>query len=340
MNQTRPATVLMGECATASDSLPDSRNRRGMRASLLLMTDAMIRTQKLTRRFGQRTALDQLELAVEAGSVFAFLGPNGAGKTTTIRLLLGLLRPTSGAAYLFGESIIRARLRILKRVGALVEAPAAYPHLTGAENLRHACLLKDVARSDIARVLDIVRLAADAGRLVKTYSLGMKQRLGLAQALLGASELVLLDEPTNGLDPAGIQEMRLLLRELPAAHGVTVFLSSHLLAEVDQVATHVGIIRQGRLQFQGSLAELRAQRQSTLRIGLRRAAEAAGLLRRQGFEVALEQPDHLTLGAPDAALAARLNHLLVERGYDVFSLEIVQPTLEQMFLDLTQEVPA
>ncbi|MGJ5816905.1 ATP-binding cassette domain-containing protein [Paludibaculum fermentans] len=296
----------------------------------------MIQTEGLTRRFGDRIAVNSLSLQVPAGSVFGFLGPNGAGKTTTIRLLLGLLRAHSGEVRIFGESSTSQRLSVLKRIGALVEAPSLYPHLTGIENLRHTCLLKQVASTDIPRVLRVVDLASDGGRLVKTYSLGMKQRLALAMALLGQPELVILDEPTNGLDPAGIQEMRHLLRDMPVSHGISVFLSSHLLGEVDQIASHIGIIAAGKLQFQGSPEELRARRQGSLRIGLDRPEIAAELLRQQGWPAVARERSSVELPALDQDSVVRINRFLVERGFAVYLITGHQPTLEEMFLDLTQ----
>ena len=299
-----------------------------------MMQDAIISTRGLTRHFGGRPAVDSLDLDVPAGSVYGFLGPNGAGKTTTIRMLLGLLRPTAGRLALFGREGNGPDNR--RRIGALVEAPSLYPHLTAEENLRHTCILKGIPRRDMARVLAVVGLAGDARRLVKTFSLGMKQRLGLASALLGSPELVILDEPTNGLDPAGIQEMRYLLRDMPAAHGITVFLSSHLLAEVEQIAGEIGIIAAGRLQFQGTPAELRSRRRGWLRIGIDRPAVAAQLLQQQGFEAEEELPDTLRLPACDGRQAAAINRLLVERGFAVHAISLAQPSLEEMFLDVTQ----
>lgn len=301
-----------------------------------MMDESVIRTTALTRRFGQRNAVDLLDLDVPPGAVYGFLGPNGAGKTTTIRLLLGLLHPTAGTVHLFGTPLSTHRLSLLRRLGALVEAPSAYPHLTGEENLRHSCLLKDVPRRDIARVLGIVRLAADAHRAVKEYSLGMKQRLGLAQALLGQPKLIILDEPTNGLDPAGIQEMRHLLRDMPAAHGITVFLSSHLLNEVEQIATHVGIVCEGRLRFQGSPHELRTRQKTQLRIGVDRPVAAADLLRSQGSDATAQEPSTVVIRPSTPDTAARMNRFLVERGFSVHSLIHEQPTLEELFLDLTK----
>ena len=206
------------------------------------MTELAITTFRLTRRFGDLTAVADLDLQVPGGSVYGFLGPNGAGKTTTIRLLLGLIRPNAGEVRLFGQSLRDGRMTLLRRVGALVETPSLYPHLTGRENLEVTRRLLDARQEQINRALAIVKLEQDAHRRVAHYSSGMRQRLGLALALLGEPELLILDEPTNGLDPAGIREMRDLICRLPEEHGVTVFLSSHLLNEVEQVATHIGII--------------------------------------------------------------------------------------------------
>jgi len=300
------------------------------------MHDAVIETGALCRRFGDKLVVQDLNLEVPAGSVYGFLGPNGAGKTTTIRMLLGLLRPSGGNISLFGRPA-EERTQ-LARIGALVEAPSLYPHLTGDENLRHACLLKNVPRRDISRVLSIVGLENDGRRLVKTYSLGMKQRLGLAEALLGGPELVILDEPTNGLDPAGIQEMRHLLRDMPVTHGITVFLSSHLLGEVEQMASLIGIIAAGRCQFQGTPEELCARRKGSLRIGVDRAQVAVQMLSQQGYEAAHDPAGFLVLPAADHAAAASINRLLVERGFAVHSISHEQPTLEEMFLDLTQSL--
>ena len=297
------------------------------------MDDAVIETDSLYRRFGEREVVQGLDIRVPAGSVYGFLGPNGAGKTTTIRMLLGLLRPTSGSIRLFGRPA--GDRSLLRRIGALVEAPSLYPHLTGEENLRHACLLKNVPRRDISRVLEIVDMQGAAARLVRNCSLGMKQRLGLAQALLGAPELVILDEPTNGLDPAGIHEMRHLLRSMPAANGVTVFLSSHLLGEVQQIADRIAIVAGGRLEFEGAPEELCARRHAVLRIGVDRPGPAAETLLRHGYAPRAGSAGSLTLPDCDPETAARINRLLVESGHAVHSLVSEQASLEKMFLELT-----
>jgi ABC-2 type transport system ATP-binding protein len=236
-----------------------------------------IETSGLTRRFEARIAVDELNLRVPQAGVYGFLGPNGAGKTTTIRMLLGLIRPTAGAVRLFGAPLAANRPSLMKRVGALVQTPSLYPHLTGQENLEVTRRLLGARKELIERALAIVKLSEDAPRRVREYSLGMRQRLGLALALLNEPELLILDEPTNGLDPAGIHEMRDLIRRLPAEFGITVFLSSHLLNEIEQVAGCIGIINQGRLLFQGTLAELQAERQEHVTIGVERPAAGSDL---------------------------------------------------------------
>jgi ABC-2 type transport system ATP-binding protein len=299
------------------------------------MIETVIETEALGRRFGDREVVRALNVHVPAGSVYGFLGPNGAGKSTTIRMLLGLLRPTTGSIRLFGQPA--GERALLRRIGALVESPSLYPHLTGEENLRHACLLKNVPFKDIARVLAIVGLASAAGRLVRQYSLGMKQRLGLAQALLGKPDLIVLDEPTNGLDPAGIHEMRHLLRDMPATHGITVFLSSHLLSEVEQIASRIGIISEGRLRFQGTPRELHAQHRGVLRIGVDRPGVAVETLREHGYAATVESPGSIVLSSCEAETAAELNALLVGRGLRVHAIACEQESLESIFLELTCE---
>src|SRR5512136_1765880 len=227
------------------------------------MEHYVLQTFGLTRRFGSLVAVDQIDLHVPQGSVYSFLGPNGAGKTTTIRMLLGLIRPHSGKVMVFGDALDKDRLSILKRVGSLVESPSLYPHLTGRENLEVIRRMRGGARAQIDRALSIVRMTQDAHRLAGHYSTGMRQRLGLAVALLNEPELLILDEPTNGLDPAGIHEIRQLICDLPQQSGVTVFVSSHLLNEVEQMAmlverAHIGIIDRGELIFEGTPDQLRA----------------------------------------------------------------------------------
>jgi ABC-2 type transport system ATP-binding protein len=299
------------------------------------MQTTIIETRALTRHFKDRLAVDAVNLWVPSGGVYGFLGPNGAGKTTTIRMLLGLTRPDAGDIRLFDTLLAANRQRLLQWVGALVETPSLYPHLTGRENLEVTRRLLGAARSLIDRALDIVKLTADAQRCVREYSLGMRQRLGLALALLNQPKLLILDEPTNGLDPAGIHEMRDLLRRLPAEFGITVFLSSHLLSEVEQIASHIGIIHAGRLLFQGALAELQAQQQAQLTIGVTAPEQAARCLTKAGWAAQRREDGMLIVAADSPGAAAQLNHLLVSQGIEVFHLARRSLSLEDIFLTLT-----
>jgi len=224
----------------------------------------VIETTLLTRTFGARVAVDRVNLRVPAGVIYGFLGPNGAGKTTTIRMLLGLTRPTSGSVRLFGETFSRERRKLLQEVGALVEEPSLYPHLTGRENLEIIRRLRNRSRQDVDALLQQFEFASAARDVVATYSSGMRQTLGLAAACLGQPRLLILDEPTNGLDPGATRKLRALLRGQVERHGVTVFVSSHILGEVEQLADWVGIIDHGRLLFQGTLTSLRGARPGSL----------------------------------------------------------------------------
>ncbi|WP_374694050.1 ABC transporter ATP-binding protein [Cellulomonas fimi] len=302
-----------------------------------------VRTEGLTKRFrGGQVAVDDLALRVPRGAVYGFLGPNGSGKTTTIRMLLGLVRPTAGAAWLLDAPVPEASASVLPRVGALVEGPAFHPYLSGRDNLARleaADATADPRTADrrAAEALDRVGLGAAADKRYRQYSLGMKQRLGLAAALLRPRDLLVLDEPTNGLDPQGTREVRHLVRELADA-GTTVLVSSHLLAEIEQVCTHVGIMRAGRMVLQGDRSVLVARGASRLRVttttGL--AGTAARVLDTLGLdEVAVDglQVDAL-LGdtAPERVSAA-----LVAAGVDLVGFEVRHPSLEEIFVELTGE---
>ncbi len=304
------------------------------------MNPTAFETVGLSRSFGKLIAVNDVNLKVEAGSVFGFLGPNGAGKTTTIRMLLGLIKPDHGEVRMFGENLSLNRLGILRRVGSLVETPSLYNHLTGFENLEVTRRLLGCPRENIERALEIVKLTDAARRLVREYSLGMRQRLGLALALLNRPEILILDEPTNGLDPAGIREMRALLKQLPAQFGITVFLSSHLLSEVEQLASHVGIIHQGTLLFQGPLTELHAHQHERLVLEVNRPAVAMELLTKQGWHVQQEENNRLAVSSHGQKDAASINTLLVREGLEVFHLSRQQPSLEETFFQLTDEPTA
>lgn len=301
------------------------------------MKELAIETSRLTRRYGNLCAVNTLNLEVPRRSIYGFLGPNGAGKTTTIRMLLGLIQPDEGEVTLLGEPFKKHRLSLLKRVGALVENPSLYLHLTGRENLEVTRRLRGVEPKQISRVLSIVNLEKDADRKTREYSLGMRQRLGLALALLSEPDLLILDEPTNGLDPAGIHEMRELLRRLPDEHQITIFLSSHLLSEVEQIATHLGIVQSGKLLFQGPLETLQAQRQVCVAMEVNQPELASELLRKAGWTVQSRENQRLNITAGSREDAVAVNKLVVNQGIEVFYLSLERPTLEETFLNMTRE---
>lgn len=299
------------------------------------MPDYAIKTMSLSRRFGGIIAVDKLDLHVPQGSIYGFLGPNGSGKTTTIRMLIGLIHADEGHVHIFNLDLKKQRLAALEQIGALVELPSLYAHLTGWENLEITRRLVNVNLSHINRVLDIVDLKADASRLVRGYSLGMRQRLALALALLREPKLLILDEPTNGLDPAGIHEMRNLIRSLPGEHGITVFISSHLLSEVEQMATDVGIIHSGKLLFQGPLPELQTRQLEQIVIETNKPEDAIHILQAAGWAVTSRQDGRLEVTGQPATKAAQINATLVSAGLDVFALHHNRPSLEEMFLNFT-----
>ncbi|MGI8869214.1 MAG: ABC transporter ATP-binding protein [Mycobacteriales bacterium] len=302
-----------------------------------------IETTGLTKRFrGGQVAVDHLNLRVPHGAVYGFLGPNGSGKTTTIRMLLGLISATEGSHELFGTPMTGRSWSLLSHVGALVEGPAAYGHLSGAANLarydagdRTADPVTAKARIDVA--LERVGLTAARGKKVRNYSLGMKQRLGIAAALLQPRRLLVLDEPTNGLDPQGTREVRTLVGSL-ADDGTTVLVSSHLLAEVEQMCTHVGVMHAGRLLKQGSLDEMRAGQQASVRITTPDPARAVEVLSRLGFGHVLRQGSEISAPYDGVAIVPeKVNAALVQAGVGVRALAVDEPTLEDMFVALTGE---
>ncbi|HSR32619.1 MAG TPA: ATP-binding cassette domain-containing protein, partial [Anaerolineae bacterium] len=288
-------------------------------------------------RFGKLMAVDSVALQVPRGSVYGFLGPNGAGKTTTIRMLLGLIRPDAGGIRVFGNRLHSDRMATLRRVGALVESPSLYPNLTGRENLEVTRGLLGGRKEQIEHVLHLVHLEDAAERLVRGYSNGMRQRLGLAMALLNWPEMLILDEPTNGLDPAGIQEMRALIGRLPEEYGVTVFLSSHLLAEVEQVATHIGIIQKGSLRFQGRLEDLHSQMEAHVVLGVDQPQKAQALLAQAGWVPHGNGNARISVTANGRSDAAMINAQLVQSGVNVYHLNLERPTLEEIFITLTND---
>lgn len=302
------------------------------------MTVYAITTAALTRHFDDVTAVDGVNLKVPQGSVYGFLGPNGAGKTTTIRMLLGLISPHAGEVQLFDMPLRKHRVALLRRVGALVEGPSLYPHLTGRENLEVTRRLVSATRAQRERVLNMVCMEEVASRLVKTYSMGMRQRLALALALLSGPELLILDEPTNGLDPAGIHEIRELICRLPQEYNVTVFISSHMLSEIEQVATHIGIIQKGQLSFQGTLEDLHAQMEDHVVLEVDHPKQAKTLLSQAGWHISSNGSQRVTVAVNGKSDAAMINKVLVTGGVNVHHLNLTRPTLEDIFLQLTQEV--
>ncbi|MGW7367072.1 ATP-binding cassette domain-containing protein [Streptomyces sp. NPDC054841] len=307
------------------------------------MTEAVvIETRGLTKRYrGGHLAVDRLDLAVPAGSVFGFLGPNGSGKTTTIRMLMGLIEPTSGTATVLGAPMPRASRTVLPKVGALIEGPALYGYLSGRDNLVRFDSADPAAdprtrRARVAAALDRVGLGAAASRKAKAYSLGMKQRLGLAAALLQPRSLLVLDEPTNGLDPQGMREIRALIREL-AADGTTVFLSSHLLDEVEQVCTHAAVMNRGTLIAQGRVAELAAQTRGRLSVTTPDPADAARVLKELGVTGLTVTEDRVTGDPPAGAEPADINAALVRADVRVRAFGQERASLEDAFVAMTGE---
>lgn len=297
----------------------------------------VIETKALCKQYGPHTAVDHVELHVPQGCVYGFIGPNGAGKSTTMKMLLGLIHPTAGRVRLLGQELTeKSRLPLLRQTGSLIESPAGYLHLTAQENLEIVADLKGVPHKDIGRVLDIVHLTQDRNRRVGQYSLGMKQRLGIAMALLGSPKLLILDEPTNGLDPAGIQEMRALIRNMPAATGATVLISSHLLGEMEQMVEQVGIIDHGHILFEGPLTELQRHSRGNVTLRLLDPAKAAPILRANGL-TARSDSCVVTLPPLQDALLADLVQKLAACGAGVVELTPRTKTLEEIFLSLTSE---
>lgn len=297
---------------------------------------SIISTSHLSKKYGSVLRVNDLDLRVPEGCIYGFLGPNGAGKSTTLKMILGLVRPTAGDIAVFGEPMTRRnRLAILKQVGSLIESPSYYGHLSGEENLRIVQTMRGVPAKNIREVLEIVRLTDAKDKRAAHYSLGMKQRLGLAAALLGYPRLLILDEPTNGLDPAGIQEMRELIKELPQRFGMTVVVSSHLLAEIDQMADHVGIIREGELVFQDSLTALHSRSKHHLALRTTDNLHAQQVLRERHLHVSEGEDGYLVLPLLNDDTTAALAELLVTNSIGVLRLEERQKSLEDIFLELT-----
>jgi|TARA_B110000908_G_scaffold55802_1_gene67996 ABC-type multidrug transport system ATPase subunit len=300
-----------------------------------------IKTSSLTKQFGSQKAVSSIDLSVPKGSVFGFLGPNGSGKTTTIRMILGLAAASKGEIELLGHPIPKGLEHALPKVGALVEGPAFYPYMSGRNNLiridsadRNSTASTRKQRVDAA--LERVGLTNAAKKKVHAYSLGMKQRLGLANALLKPREILILDEPTNGLDPQGTREVRNLIRSL-AAEGITIFVSSHLLSEIEQLCSHLAVMTAGKIVAQGSLAELRNESQTRLVLKADRIDELVDLLKTQGLTKLSLKPDRVVAPVPSDFDVAGLNQILVKKKFMVSEIRLEQPSLEEYFVNLTGE---
>lgn len=305
------------------------------------MTDSpeiIIQTNHLDFGFSrQNFILKDINLRVERGAIYGFLGQNGAGKTTTIKLLTGLLPSPENCVQLFGESLSKNRLGIFKRMGTFIEVPSLYEHLTGNDNLEITRILRDIPKKRIAEVLSIVQLSKASGTKVKKYSFGMKQRLAIALALLSEPELLILDEPTNGLDPNGINEIRELLLQLNRTLGTNILISSHLLSEIEKMATHLGIIHKGNLIFQGTMEQLLLihQRKSCLLIQTNDNIKAREILQ-QTYQVGLNSKGVLELILENAKDTDIITNVLIGNQLNVSQLQILNPDLEEIYLQLTK----
>lgn len=294
----------------------------------------IVQTEQLTKTFQKQYAVDHIDMTIREGEIYGFLGPNGAGKTTTIRMLLGLMKPSSGRIKVLGKRLNTHKLEILRQVGSLVENPSYYPHLTAYENLNVIRQIVGVPSVRVTEVLELVRLTEAAHRKVKGFSLGMKQRLGIAAALLHQPKLLILDEPTNGLDPSGIIEIRELIKSLPQKYGMTVLISSHLLSEIDQIATSVGVVSHGKLIYQDSITNMRKLANSSIHIQCNDPEQAAVALHRLELAVELGANKLVLHQCSDRAVADAVK-LLVHQGMDIYRVEEHKQSLERIFLDMT-----
>jgi len=294
----------------------------------------IVSTHNLSKRYGNAYRVNDVNLSVCEGDIYGFLGPNGAGKSTTLKMILGLTRPTDGKVTVFGKDFEANRRLILSQTGSLIESPSYYGHLTGLENMRVIQRLRGVPDKNVLEALKIVRLENQKDKKVSQYSLGMKQRLGIAMALLSFPKLLILDEPTNGLDPAGIGEIRELIKSLPQRYGITVLISSHLLSEIEQIATSVGIINDGMMMFQGSMDALKNKSRPTISIKTRHNTFAQEILSAQGFSP-LQQEDSLVFERLTDEQVTQANKSLVAANIDVLRIEEHKKNLESIFLDIT-----
>lgn len=297
------------------------------------MENYIVETKNLTKNFGEFKAVNNVNLKVEKGSIYGFLGPNGVGKSTTIRMLLGLITPSFGESKIFGMKLSENRIDILKKVGSLVESPSYYGNLTAYENLEIARVMYKAPKEQIDNVLEIVDLLNVKNKKVNQFSLGMKQRLAIALALIGNPELVILDEPTNGLDPKGIHEMRNLIKELPKKLGVTVIISSHILSEIEAMATHIGIINKGNLIFQGTIDELKRNSGERVLIEAEPKDIAYKLLNGKGYNLDME--GKYIVIKDKGVDRAKVSRELVLADINLYHISKEEKDLENVFLEMT-----
>ncbi|TAN01110.1 MAG: ABC transporter ATP-binding protein [Chitinophagaceae bacterium] len=298
----------------------------------------MIKTQNLDFAYSKDDfILKGLNLQVEQGSIYGFLGPNGSGKTTTIRLLLGLLPSANNNIQLFEQNLQDNRISILSKTGSLIEQPSLYEQLSGFDNIEITRRIRNVDKNRIDKVLELVSLTKASQKKVKEYSLGMKQRLGLAIALLSEPELLILDEPVNGLDPNGMIEIRELLLKLNKENGITIFLSSHLLSEIEKIVTHLGVLNRGKLVFQGKYSDLKElqHRSATIHIETSNNQKASEIIYTK-FQASSSQNSHLTVPYKDKEQVAAICKLLIENNIDIYKMQLQDNDLENIFLEITK----
>ena len=295
----------------------------------------IITTTDLCKEYDKTMRVKNLNLEVNKGEVYGFLGPNGAGKSTSLKMLLGLVKPTNGKIEIFNKEFNeKNRISILKNIGSLIESPAYYDHLTGLENMRIMQKLLNAPPKNIDKALEIVRLQNAKDKKVRNYSLGMKQRLGIAMAILNFPKLLILDEPTNGLDPSGIHEIRELIKSFPKEYDMTVIISSHLLNEIDMIATQVGIITEGKLVFQDKLEKLHEKGEASILLKSDNLNKAQNILNMNGFSSKIKD-DYLVLGDIKDNVVSRINSFLVKSGVNIYRIEKNRKTLEEIFMELT-----
>lgn len=303
------------------------------------MGNYIVETVGLSKEFKRFKAVDNINLKIEEGKIYGFLGPNGAGKSTTLKMLLGLVKPTKGQVKILDMDISKNREDILSKIGALIESPSYYGHLTAYENLEILRRVLKLEKNSIEEVLKTVKLWEVRNKKVKEFSLGMKQRLGIAEALIGNPKLLILDEPTNGLDPAGILEVRDLIKSFSKEKGITVIISSHILSEIELIADNVGVINKGRLIYQGKLEKLKEKGTDKIVIGIENFQsyknEVIEILTSNGYKISEDEDKLIILG--EKSLVSKICRMIVLAGYDVNYLTYERNSLEEIFLELTKE---